>query len=74
MYTAAMPASSSHAAGVPGSEDRHAYAYAALMFFSGFVHTWATANNIAIMAEVRTADICWIVAPRILHVARQAAG
>jgi hypothetical protein len=53
MYTAAMPASSSHATGVPGSCDRHAYAYAALMFFSGLVHTWAHANTSAIMAEVR---------------------
>lgn len=53
MYTAAMPASSSHATGVPGSSDRYAYAYAALMFFSGLVHTWAFANTSAIMSEAR---------------------
>ncbi|KAK9843749.1 hypothetical protein WJX81_004878 [Elliptochloris bilobata] len=52
MYTSAMPGSSSHASGVPGSLDHHAYAYATLMFFSGLVHTWAVANNIAIMSEI----------------------
>lgn len=53
MYTSAMPGSSSHATGRPGSLDHLAYAYAALMFFSGLVHTWAWPNNIAIMSEVR---------------------
>ena len=55
MYTSAMPGSSSHATGRSGSMDHLAYAYAALMFFSGFVHTWAWPNNIAIMSEVRGA-------------------
>ena len=52
MYTPAMPGSSSHANGRSGSLDHLAYVYAALMFFSGLVHTWAWPNNIAIMSEV----------------------
>lgn len=56
LYTAAMPASSSHATGVPGSVDRYMVSYSALKAFTGLVYTWSNANNSAIMAEVRLAS------------------